>query len=84
MSQIALNVDPWQIAIGIFGTLVWFIRLEGRIKHLERENDLKGKVIEANIAKQSALEVKVSDLFAAIQASLARIETKVENLESRH
>lgn len=83
MNQVAFTVDPWQIAVGALGAVIWFVRLEGRIKQLERENQLKEKVIEAQIAKQAALETKVSELFAAIQASLARIETKVENLESR-
>ena len=76
-----LQIDPWQIASGVFGIVVWFLRLEGRVKALEKQDEMQTKLIDSASVKAQALETKVFDKLSLIETTLARIEGKLEKEE---
>lgn len=58
----------------LVGVIIWFIRLEGRVKACEKFGDMLGKEIDNVIIKHEALDSRVVEELARIRESLARIE----------
>ena len=75
--------DQIVYAIGsLVGVIIWFIRLEGRVKACEKFGDLLGKEIDAVIIKHEALDSRIVEELARVRESLARIEGSM-NIPSR-
>lgn len=66
---------------GIFGGslagVVWFVRLEGKVKSLERENQLLSDTVKAVQTSHNDLALKLSEQLGSIKEALARIEGRM-------
>ncbi len=71
------NVDIGQVAFAAFGLLVWFLRLEGTVKSLKRENELLEKRIDDVHGDHKSLAKSVVIELVFVKESLARIEGKL-------
>lgn len=89
------DLEAWKAVGGLaggggIGIIVWFIRLEGRVKALERENNLLQTTLSSAQAAQAALSeahgalnLKLSEELGKFRECLARIEGKLAGIEGR-
>jgi hypothetical protein len=69
-----MNLDYVGLGIALIGTVVWFARLESRIKSAEHEIARLEKELDVLIVKHEALDNRVLDELSKVRESLARIE----------
>lgn len=62
---------------GVLSVIVWGIRLEGKVKALERENDSLKVAMQTMNENHHSLSLKVVDQLATIREALARIEGRI-------
>lgn len=71
----------WTIGLVVIGTVVWFIRLEGRIIYLERDHE---KLVEQGAKTTVAFDTKLDRLsndLLEIRVMLARVEGSLKKSE---
>lgn len=76
-----LKWDVVGIVSSIVAAVVWFVRLEGRIKSTEREIHLIETEVDALIIKHDALDSKILQEISMIRESIVRLETIFNMLE---
>lgn len=71
----------WPILMSAIGTIIWLIRLEGRVNQGDRDHISTEKLIvsvdkriDVVVGKHDALESKVLQQLSEVRESLARIE----------
>ena len=72
-----LTLDISQLGFAAFGLIVWFLRLEGTVKALKRENQLLEKRIDDLHGDHKALSEKVVNDLGMVKEALARIEAVI-------
>lgn len=66
-----MNLSDWlEIAALVVGVVIWLIRLEGKVKYLERDLDIL-------TIKHNDLDSKLLERISKIEQSLARIEGRL-------
>lgn len=58
----------------LVGLIVWFVRLEGKVKFLERENLTLSKTLNAVQEHQTVIEGDISKELRQIQVDVAQIK----------
>jgi hypothetical protein len=56
------------------GFVIWLIRLEGKVKHLDDRSNSTQKDVDVVRSLQAVHEGKIADQLAKVRESLARIE----------
>jgi uncharacterized lipoprotein YmbA len=74
MIQIDLFQAVYIIATAVLGAVIWFVRLEGRVKYNEMFNKETQKDVDVLRNKYEALDSKILEKLAEISERLARIE----------
>lgn len=69
-----MQLDLIAMFVAIIGVIVWFVRLEGRVNHLEKYAATCQKDIDGVILKHEALDSKIMDRLGEVEKALARIE----------
>lgn len=69
------QVDGIATITALVGVIIWFIRLEGRIKAEETYSKLLGSLINEVKTKHDALDSKIFIELSQIRESLVRLET---------
>lgn len=69
-----LQVDIFQIAVVLIGGIVWLVRLEGKVKHIEHKANEAQKDIDDLRTRHETLDSKIVDKLAEISERLARLE----------
>lgn len=69
-----MSMDYVGIGSALIGTIVWFVRLEGRIKSCEHTDSRIEKELDGLIVKHEALDSRVLEELSKVRESLARIE----------
>lgn len=72
------------LGLAALGGVVWLVRLEGKIRGVERENGALGKALEATQTSLKAvqeghhnLSIRVVEQLGNIRETLARIEERI-------
>jgi hypothetical protein len=72
------TIGEWvQIISLVIVFIVWLIRLEGKIKMIDRANIETQKDVDELRVKHEALDSKIIDQLSKIRESLARLEGKL-------
>lgn len=71
-------MDPLQLLTAGLGVVIWFVRLEGRIKAVEREAALLAEFVKSLDAQQRSFADKITSDLSIVKEALARIEGKLE------
>ena len=71
------QIDVMAFVSALIGIVVWFVRLEGRIKAQEHASRIIEKEVDSLISKHEALDQKVMEDLSLIRESLARIEGRI-------
>lgn len=73
-----MKIDDLMTAVGaLVGVVVWLVRLEGRIGHVEKLNENTDKKVDAVLVKHEALDSKIVQKLSELSESLARIEGRL-------
>lgn len=68
------NLSIEFIFAGAISGLVWLIRLEGKLRHVERLTEEAQKDVDAARARLEVVDSKMAAELARVRESLARIE----------
>lgn len=61
----------------IGAAMIWGLRLEGKVKGLEREHELIQTAVKAIESSHNSLSIKVVEQLGNIREALARIEERI-------
>lgn len=62
---------------GVLSVIVWGVRLEGKVKSLERENEIMRTALQSVENSHNNLSLKVVEQLGVIREALARIEGRM-------
>jgi hypothetical protein len=63
----------WSVAGGLIAFAVWLIRLEGKVKHIEKVQETDGERIGKAIDKMADTQTKMSDAMNEMRTTLAGV-----------
>jgi len=66
--------EVFSILMVLGGIIVWFVRLEGRVKQIEKDNNETQKDVDVLRVRHEALDSKMMNDLTAIREALGRIE----------
>ena len=66
--------DYFEILLAILGFVVWLVRLEGKINHVERLAEEAQKDVDNLRIKHESLDSKIVEQLGEVRESLARLE----------
>jgi peptidoglycan hydrolase CwlO-like protein len=69
-----LQLDLTTIIISAIGAVIWLVRLEGKVSHINEKSNETQKDVDSLRVKHDALDSKIVDKLAEISERLARIE----------
>lgn len=76
-----MRADIVGFITAVVGAIVWFAKLESRIKGAEKAAHLLEKEVETLMVKHDALDSKILQEISMIRESIVRLETIFNMLE---
>lgn len=73
-----MTIDYVALGSALIGSIIWFARLEGRIKNNEMCADSIEKQLDLLRVKHEALDNRVLEELSRVRESLARIEGSLQ------
>lgn len=65
--------DYWPVFAAGIGGIIWLIRLEGKVKTVERTQQTEGMRLVASMEKMSATQDKMADTINEMRTTLAGV-----------
>lgn len=65
--------DYWAVFAALVGGVVWLIRLEGKVKAVERTQETEGERLATAIEKMSTTQDKMADTITEMRTILAGV-----------
>lgn len=65
--------DYWPVFAAGIGGIIWLIRLEGKVKTVERTQQTEGTRLVASMEKMSATQDKMADTINEMRTTLAGV-----------
>lgn len=73
MTTEQLIKDYWPVFAAGIGGIIWLIRLEGKVKTVERTQQTEGTRLVASMEKMSATQDKMADTINEMRTTLAGV-----------
>lgn len=73
MTTEQLIKDYWTIIAAGVGGIIWLIRLEGKVKSVERTQQTEGTRLVASMEKMSNTQDKMADTISDMRTTLAGV-----------
>ena len=73
MTTEQLIKDYWTIIAAGVGGIIWLIRLEGKVKSVERTQQTEGTLLVASMEKMSNTQDKMADTISEMRTTLAGV-----------
>lgn len=64
----------FEIILAVLGFVVWLVRLEGKINHVEKLSEEAQKDVDVLRVRHENLDSKIVDQLTQVRESLARLE----------
>lgn len=70
-------IDPLKAALAVIGTIIWLVRLEGRVNSNEKRCDAMDTAVKTVSEAHGTLQLQISNELGSIKESLARLEERL-------